>query len=134
MAPTDEHIEEIAGMLECGNLCFFHKQTGAIEFHPDPDSPYFDTEIWQEVMDKIENDFLNYKRFDLMDSRQGFQVMEDFVETLTDSHFQSRLFQLLSERKPFSKFKMAIDNSDYRQNWFDFKKQAYIDWVREQLT
>ena len=69
-----------------------------------------------------------------MDSTQGFRVMENFANSLTDDNFRTRLFELLSERKPFSKFKMAIDNSNYRQNWFQFKDNANIEWVREQLN
>lgn len=134
MNPTDEQIKEIAELLECGELCFFHSPTGAIEHHPDPDDAYFDSEPWQEVLDKIDSDWGNYKRFEKMDSRQGFRVMEDFTNTLSDEHFRTKLFQLLSESKPFRKFKWAIDNSQYRQDWFDFRSQAYIDWVREQLS
>ncbi|MEP4534115.1 MAG: UPF0158 family protein [Cyclobacteriaceae bacterium] len=133
MKPTEEHIKEIAELLDCGELCFFHEPTGTIEHHPDPDHEYFEPEPWQETMNKINADLSNYLKFEKMDSRQGFRVMEDFANSLSDENFQTRLFELLSERKPFSKFKWAIDNSNYRQNWFDFKEKAYINWVREQL-
>lgn len=133
MTPTKQNISEIAELLDCGHVCFFHKPTGRIEYYPDPESGYFEPETWQETMDKIEADWSNYLKFEKMDSQQGFQVMEDFANSLTDSKFRDRLLELLSERKPFSKFKWAIDDSKYRQNWFDFKQQANIDWVYEQL-
>ncbi|MEM6735757.1 MAG: hypothetical protein AAF620_06785 [Bacteroidota bacterium] len=133
MQPTEEQIKEIAEILECGELCFFHKITGMIEHHPDPNDVYFDLEPWQETMDKIDEDWGNYQKFVKMDSNQAFQVMESFANTLMDENFKNRLFKQLSQRKPFSKFKWTIDNSEYRQNWFDFKKQSYINWVREQL-
>jgi len=133
MKLTEEHIKEIAGLLDCGELCFFHQPTGTIEHYPDPDSPYVELEEWQETLDRIDADWDNYQRFEKMDSNQAFRVMEDFANSLTDENFRTRLFNQLSQRKPFSKFKWAIDNSKYRQNWFDFKEQAYINWVREQL-
>ena len=133
MTPTEEQIKEIAELLECGQLCFFHEPTGTVEHHSDPDDPYFDAELWQEIMDKLDADRVNYLRFDKMDSNQAFEVMEDFAHSLSDEKFRNRLFNQLAQRKPFSKFKWTIDNSEYRQDWFDFRLQAYIDWVRQQL-
>lgn len=130
---TNEHISEIAEMLECGMICFFHRPTGAIEYHPDPDDPYFEEEMWEDVIGKIEDDLDNYDRFEKMDSNQGFRVMENFAHSLTDTKFRSRILERLSGAKPFQSFKMLIDSSDYRQDWFDFKKQAYIDFVKRQI-
>ncbi len=133
MNPTEEDIKEIAEILACGELCFFHKPSGSIEHHPDPnDLP--DPEFWQETINKIEADISNYKRFEKMNSRQSFQVMEYFANSLTDINFRTSLLDLLAEPKPFGKFRRVIDNSDYRQDWFDFKNQAHIDWVREQIN
>jgi hypothetical protein len=133
MTLTDEHINEIAELLDCGEVCFFHEPTGTLEHYPDPDNLYFEPEFWQETMDKVESDRSNYQRFEKMDSRQGFQVMEDFANSLTDENFRTRLFEQLAQRKPFSKFKWAIDNSEHRQDWFDFKHQANIKWVGKQV-
>ena len=105
MNPTEEHIKEIAELLDCGELCFFHEPTGTIEHYPDPDNPYFELEEWQETLDKIDADRTSYLRFKKMDSRQGFHLMEDFANSLTDEDFRTRLFNQLSQQKPFSKFK-----------------------------
>ena len=134
MKPTQEQIKEIAEHLDCSELCFFHEPTGTIEHYPDIDELHFELKPWQQIIHKIESDLDNYIRFEKMDSTQGFRVMENFANSLTDDNFRTRLFELLSERKPFSKFKMAIDNSNYRQNWFQFKDNANIEWVREQLN
>ena len=134
MKPTEEHIKEIAELLDCGQLYFFHEPTGTIEHYPDPDNPYVELEEWQETLNNIEADRENYLKFEKMDSRQGFQLMEDFANSINDDNFRTRLFEQLSQRKPFSKFKWTIDNSEYRQDWFDFKEQAYLNWVREQLN
>jgi len=134
MTPTEAHIEEIAELLDCGECCYFHIPSGTIEHFPDPDYSMEELERWQEIIDKVNADRDNYLYFEKMDSNQAFRVMEGFAITLTDEHFRNRLLNLLSQKKPFSKFKYAIDTSNYRQMWFDFKKEAYINWVRAQLT
>ena len=133
MRLNEHQIKEISEELQCGNLCYFHKLTGEIASFPDPNNPYVDVELFREEVDKVETDFLNYVEFKPMPSYQSYQVMEDFAEALPDKRFKGRLLQLLSERKPFSKFKWAVDNSDYRQDWFDFRDQAYFEWVKEQV-
>ena len=133
MTLTEEEIAEIAENLEMGMVCFYHRQTGEIEYFPDNDSLYYDPEPWQETIDKIDNDWGNYERFEKMDSTEGFRVMEDFADSLDDSHFKNRIFDQLSRRKPFQNFKNLIDFSPYRQDWFAFKKQAYIEFVKQQL-
>ncbi|WPR74760.1 UPF0158 family protein [Algoriphagus sp. NG3] len=133
MELTQQHIEEIAELLECGMVCYFHKPTGEIEWHPDPDNPFFEPEPWEDLFGKIDSDLGNYMRFQQMDSREAFQVMEDFANSLTNASFRDHLLEQLSARKPFQNFKYVIDSSKYRQDWFDFRRQAYIEFVREQF-
>jgi len=40
----------------------------------------------------------------------------------------------LANRKPFANFKNIIDNSDYRQDWFDFKKWYLQNHVKELIS
>ncbi len=53
--------------------------------------------------------------------------------TNSKSQFQDKLFDQLSNRKPFQNFKFMIDSSEYRQDWFDFKKKGYIEFVKGQI-
>ncbi len=133
MALSEEHIEEIAGLLDCGLVCFYHRPTKTIEYHPDSEEFYSVPEPWHDILDKIQADRNNYIRFEKMDSNQGFRVMEDFAWSLTDIDFRDQILARLSKRKPFQNFKFLIDSSEYRQDWFDFKKKAYIEWVKEQI-
>lgn len=135
MRPTDERIAEIAELLDAGPICYFHRPTGAIESLPDPNGPYFEPEPWQEVIDKVESDWSNYERFEKMSSREGFEVMEDFAHALaeTDPRFRDRLLRILSQRKPFRNFKDLVESSRYREDWFAFKHQAYIEFEKRQL-
>lgn len=133
MTLTDEHIVEIANLLECGMTCSFHSPTGAIEYYPDPLKHDFDSELWQDVIDKVHNDWGNYIQFEGIDSNQGFKLMENFAYSLTDSNFRDKILDRISRKKPFQNFRLLIDSSDYRQDWFDFKKKAYIDYVKQQI-
>jgi hypothetical protein len=133
MRLTDNQIKEIAELLECGHQCFVHKPTGAIEYHPDPLGTLHNLEPWQDLIDKIEENWDDYERFETMVSSQTFLVMEDFVNSLDNDDIKKRLEYALSRPKPFRNFKYEIDQSDHRQSWFDFRLNANIEWVKEQL-
>jgi hypothetical protein len=60
--------------------------------------------------------------------------MERFVEKITDQQFKSELEDILQKKKPFQNFKYLIDNSDYRQKWFDFKQRELERIVENQLN
>lgn len=133
MNPSKEDINEIVSILEMDVICFFHRPTGTIESFPDPDTMDFDREVWQEAIDKVNADKKNYTRFDTMDSHYGFKTMEAFALSLDDLEFRNGLNEQLSRNKPFNRFKRMVDESDYRQDWFDFKHNAYIHWVKKQI-
>ncbi len=133
MSLPEEQIAEIADMLDGGMIAHYHLPTGEIEWLPDVDDPYFDPELWQELIDKIEDDWDNYAVFEQMSSRQAFQVMEDFAHAVPDPEFKNKALERLERRKPFQNFKDLVDHSEYRQDWFDFKQKAYIAFVKEQI-
>lgn len=60
--------------------------------------------------------------------------MVDFAESVDDKMIGGKLINALNRTKPFHNFKWQIDNSgEYRQQWFDFKKMRYMQWVKEQI-
>lgn len=46
---------------------------------------------------------------------------------------KERLWNALSKRKPFQNFEFIIDDSKYRQSWFDFKQSQLENYVMEQF-
>lgn len=132
MKLTDNQIREIAELLECGYQCFVHKPTGTIEYYPDTIDGLYDMQPWQELIDKIEENRDDYERFEKMDSSQAFRVMEDFVDSLDNDDIKKGFEHALARPKPFRNFKYEIDQSEYRQAWFDFRLNATIEWVKEQ--
>lgn len=68
-----------------------------------------------------------------MDSFQSFRVMEGFSDSLAAGRMKNKLEYILSQPKPFREFKHAVESSDYRQDWYDFRRQANVAWVKEQF-
>jgi len=130
---TEDQINEIAELLDSGLLCFIHRENGIIESHPDHMDHMADLEPWQDIIDKIELDFDNYIKIQKMDSSQSFRVMVDFIDTVDAPDLKKQLERILNRPKPFRYFKHEIDESDYRQEWFDFKHKMIMNWVTEQL-
>lgn len=117
-------IEEIADYLDSGLVCLYNKKTKDLmtmsEFEEHPDS---DEINWDDIIE-----------FQSMNSNEAFDVMADFVEQLNNSTLKENLIKILTKSKPFKNFKLHIDNSgEYRQQWFDFKRSKYIEYVKSQM-
>lgn len=126
-------IADLADHLDMGMKCFYNLSDGTMEYHPDMDNGDVEPEWWQDVLDKIASRPNYYFELEPMRSRNSFQIMEDFAEAQTDPVFKAKLLERLGLRKPFRNFRDAVDESDYRDDWFAFKKKIYMDWVREQI-
>jgi|AntAceMinimDraft_1070359.scaffolds.fasta_scaffold02543_1 hypothetical protein len=60
--------------------------------------------------------------------------MEGFFESVEDLEFKVKLQHSLNNKKPFQNFKRLVDNSYYRQDWFDFKKKTLERYVEKQIN
>lgn len=129
---SDTQVKEIAEWLEMGEQCYIHKKSGELIHFPDPDL-IDDMECWEEIIGKVEGQEDQYITFEKMDSTSAFEVMESFVKTLPVSHSTARLMTALSGSKPFRHFNHVIHESEFRDDWFDFRLEANMRWVREQL-
>src|SRR5580658_7338763 len=107
---SSEIIKEIAEWLDSGMLCFYHTPTGEIEYYPDilRGHPGFDEEMWQEVIDKVEENYHEYIRFEGMDSHESFKIMENFVSDITEASIRQRFEDAISFTKPFQNFKQLL--------------------------
>jgi len=132
---SEEEIKSIAEDLDIGMKVYVNIDTNEIKTIIDLDQHYdTDTEVWEEDINEIEENLDKYFQFERMDSRESFQVMEDFVETVKDEELRKKLELGLSLSKPFRNFKDIIDDEvEYREKWFAFKSAKYIEFVKEQL-
>jgi hypothetical protein len=129
---TAKHINEIAEELEAGMKVYINKET--LEFQSvldweDMSAP----EPWNKIIRKIENEWTDVMIIEKLESKDSFRIMEDFVFEIDDEILKEDLIKILSRKSPFAYFKAEIDESDYRQKWFDFRAQKYEEYVREQL-
>ena len=70
-----------------------------------------------------------------MTSSDSFSVMEVFADSLENNTTKLRLQTALQGQKPFANFKLQIDSSgDYRNLWFEFRREKNIEWVANQLA
>jgi hypothetical protein len=132
MKLTAKQINEIAQELEAGMKVYINKET--MEFQTvldwdDMNSP----EPWKKIMEKFENEWTDVLILEKLESRESFRIMEDFVFEIDDQKLREDLIKILSRRSPFANFKAEIDESAYRQKWFDFRTKKYEEYVREQL-
>ena len=129
---STSQIKEIADHLDCGMKCFYNKMTNEIKAIQDFDKSIFvDKEIWQDLIDEIDEHFEDYFVFEQMSSSESFQVMIAFVNEVEDESFRKRLVFALNRSHPFRKFKDEIDfNGEYRERWFKLKEEKYIEYVK----
>ena len=133
---TEEQISDIAQDLEAGLKCFIHKVTGEVKTLPDElnGNMEIDEELWQDVIDEIDNDEENFIVIEGMDSRESYMLMEKFIDTLEDKQIIARLTNAINVPKPFHTFRYELDYSDeYLKKWYAFKSQQMIEWVKKHL-
>ena len=127
----DSMITEIADTLDTGMICYYHKQTGELESHP---VEMIDEELWQEVLDKIDENYMDYLRIEPMESHESFKIMEDYIAEIPDQKIQHRFEEVIRQRKPFQQFKnLLLDYPELRNRWFTYKLQRYIEYVKNKL-
>jgi len=132
MKLTAKQINEIAQELEAGMKVFLNRETLEYKSVLDWDD-MVDPEIWEEEIEKIENEWTDYIVINKMESRDAFRVMEDFVDEIDDQRLKEDLIKILSRKSPFANFKAEIESSEYRKKWFAFRIKCYEDYVKEQL-
>jgi len=135
MELTEEQIKSIAEDLDTGMKVYVNLETMEIKSIIDTIQHYdVDTEAWEEDINEIEENFDKYFQFERMDSRESFQVMEDFIKTVEDKRLKEKLELGLSLSKPFRNFKDIIDDeNEYRKRWFAFKDARNIEFVKKQI-
>ena len=70
-----------------------------------------------------------------MNSSDEFRLMQNFAEQINDINFAIKLNDALRKKKPFAEFSFTLDKfGEYRELWFAFKEQRFIEWIQNQLN
>jgi len=128
-----KQIHEISQDLQCGLKTFINRETGEIESILDSYDVHSDPETWEEELEKIKNECIDYSVIEKMESWEAFQIMEDFLQEIKDERLKEDILKILNRKSPFANFKVEIESSPYRQNWFDFRDLKYEKYVKQKL-
>jgi hypothetical protein len=129
-------IKNIAQELDCGFDCYLNVKTNEVIAIPGisyiSDLDDFE-EAFEEDFTRMENNKTEFIKFDVLESFESFKIMELFVHQLTDQNLKAELGNILENKKPFQNFKNKIDQSHFRQDWFDFKQKEIEKKVATEL-
>lgn len=133
-----ELIRNIAESIDCGMICFVNTETFEMEDVPallinDPDEYEALVGETTESLGLKYVDWENVASIEPLDSNESFQIMEDFTDSMPDNQLKKKLLESLDRKKPFNNFKRIIDDSEYRQDWFDFKQKHLENHVKSML-
>jgi hypothetical protein len=133
MKLTENQIEEITDEIESGMNVYINRDTLEFISIPDWDEFIGDTEYWEEEQKKIDSDWTDYFIIRKLESWEAFEIMEDFVREVSDLDMVEKLAGTLSRKHPFANFKLRVESSVYREQWFEFRRNAYMKHVRKQI-
>jgi hypothetical protein len=129
-----ETLNEIAQYLDMGMLCFYHKTNGELVYYPEELELSGDEEEWADETEKIEAAPDDYFEFEKMSSHEAFKVMERFVRDIAHLPTLNKFVDAISRKKPFANFNNLISYyPELRQEWFTYKNERYIDFVKDQV-
>jgi hypothetical protein len=94
-------------------------ETGEILFL----SEYMDDEESGRLRDNIEEGSDRYERIPRAEAHEGYEDMEDFIDTVKDEHLAELLEVAINGRGAFRRFKdVLVRYAEERERWFRFKK------------
>lgn len=114
---------------------FLDLETGEIIFCPDDLGMLPDDDKAHMVIEDTSDRFLVIRA---LESRRGYEIMAEFVETQVSNCTAMRQLQsALSGKSPFRRFKDVLAGYPaIRAEWFDYEKQAYLaeaaNWLQDE--
>ena len=138
----EEIYKEIADDVSAGLIAFVNLDTGEYRSYTEmglEEIDFYDDDIdWQreekEYLEKMEN-WEHRLKITPMESFEAFQVMEDFANECIPENdpFQKVLLKELSKSRPFARFKDEVFSSPYLQDWYKFKLEKYMEYVKDEI-
>lgn len=130
----NQAVKEIAGNINAGLVCFL--RTDTLEIDDIPYELYSSATLYKMntgfTLKDFKPKYIHWKKYitiEPMVPNESFKIMEKFVDQLDNSKLKIKLMNALQNRKPFANFKYIIDNSEIRQEWFDFKDKKLQEYV-----
>ena len=112
---------------------FLNKKTGEILIL----SEYMGESEKNEIKKRVKgSQFSDYVLIPTMESRDGYRLMEEFIEKSADEKLKKQLTESLSTEAPFKSFKEIVYNHpEERKHWIEFREQKLLqrakDWLKQ---
>ena len=133
---TEKEVDLIATQLLKGNVCFYQVDKKKIHHLPD-DEDHFNYDLTPEeedLLDEIEDQPENYAEFTRLEPAQEHELMQDFVDRrVKERTLAEDLVSALSNPKATTAFRFLLDGSKYKEEWTEFLRGKYQDWIKEQV-
>lgn len=133
---TEKEVDLIATQLLKGNVCFYQVDKKKIHHMPD-DEDYFNYDLTPEeedILDEIEDQPENFAEFTRLEPAQEHELMLDFVDRrVKERGLAEDLVSALSKPKATTAFRFLLDGSKYKDEWAEFLRGKYQDWIKEQV-
>ncbi len=139
-------INSIAQSIDAGLVCYINTQTMEVveifkelfdtyDFDFDEEDDEFEIDdvakSLKEDLNKIEG-WESSIVINPLESHESFKIMQSFIDkTIPEGNIQEKLIGALNRKRPFANFRNLIDNSDYLQDWYDFKQNYLEEHVYE---
>lgn len=144
---VEDAAENMEMQFEEWNSCINRKTGEFISFHDDEVGEAEECGTVQEILDSgaVLDEKQAQQLFDYLTNCQDYvtlpnrndiheySIMEDFIDSLEDPGQQNSLYRAIDGRGAFRMFKNEIGCLEIRQDWFDFKFQAYCEIAEEWL-
>jgi len=131
--PVD--LQELCFIFEdfsCEHRSYLDLETGEIIQIFDE---IMDSDEMEELDDKVEEGFgEHYITIPNAESYEGYQDMEDFIETVKEVKLKEKLYNAIARKGAFRRFKdVLIFYPKERERWFKIKNEKVMERVNEWL-
>lgn len=129
MAKLTIRADELIGSMQdndYSNHHYFDTATGDVIFTSD----YLGLD--EETEELLETEGERFVEIDRVSSREAWQIMADFAETVSDGRIQEQLFRALNGEGAFRRFKdTLLAYPEVREQWFIYQERRYMTLAQE---
>ncbi|MDQ8739314.1 UPF0158 family protein [Paenibacillus sp. LHD-38] len=142
----DDLINEIEIQVD-ETFTFINTQTGEVvtlsrdemraaeDEEPLEKYPDWQRENIEQAIKIIEDEHEVYLDFTLRNEYHEYEIVEEFIGTLSEVEVREELFGAIQGRGAFRRFKDRIREHDVEKQWYEFKekkiKELVIEWCEE---
>jgi hypothetical protein len=142
----DDLINEIEIQMD-ETVTYINTQTGEVivlsreemraaeDEEPLENYPDWQRENIEQAIKIIEDEDEVYLDFTLRNEYHEYEIVEEFIGTLSEEEVREELFGAIQARGAFRRFKNGIRDHDVEKQWYEFKekkvKELVIEWCEE---